>query len=572
MQVQWLTPLLPARQAAHGFGVLVRYRLRQAVNALDQQLREAPLRSFAVLVLLLVIWAGLYFLLKLIFYHVGRWELVAVVANRHIFTHFFLILAIMLCFSNAILAFGSLFGRQEAAHLLSLPVLPRQVLTLKWLEGMVLSSWSFLLLGVPLMLAVARNTTVPWYYYPLFAGHFLGFVLLPATLGLVVAWVLAQWVPRRPLGLGLFVLLGVGLVGLGLWNLKYQELSSQELLGVLLRELKLAKSRLLPSTWTAAGIVAAIEKRVGDSVLYLAVVLSNGAFISWLAINLLSRRWAEAYSRVQALMLPGQVRRGWLTAFVSRVLFFYLSRPLRLMLLKDLRGFVRDAAQWTQMGIMLGLLLVYALNLKRLPVDLDNPGVKGLIAFLNLTTVSLILATFTSRFVYPLLSLESQQLWLLSLLPTGRTTVLLLKFVFSLTITGLCGVGVMAVACRTLDLPSDWTQLSLLICFAICLGLSGLSVGLGARFPVLGQRNPARIAAGLGGTINLIASMGFVSIHVVAIAAAGTAQMQRLERFAVGSPLSEHMWNVGGGLLLFSVAAATAALVGGARHFERLEY
>ena len=38
-----------------------------------------------------------------------------------------------------------------------------------------------------------------------------------------------------------------------------------------------------------------------------------------------------------------------------------------------------------------------------------------------------------------------------------------------------------------------------------------------ARFPVLGQRNPARIASSFGGTLNLIASMLLVSIVVAGI-------------------------------------------------------
>jgi hypothetical protein len=167
---------------------LTRCRGAQIRNALDQQLREAPLRTFTAVALLVLIWAGLYELLSQVLRQVGRWELVALVAKQYIFIHFFLVLAVMLAFSNAVLAFGSLFGRNEAGHLLGMPIPPRQVVCLKWVEGMLLSSWSFLLLGVPLMLAVARNTEVAWYYYPLFVGHFLGFVIIPSTFGLLAAW------------------------------------------------------------------------------------------------------------------------------------------------------------------------------------------------------------------------------------------------------------------------------------------------------------------------------------------------------------------------------------------------
>lgn len=557
----------------HDLTVLVRCRFRQMANALDQQLRDTPVRTFIVLLLLALIWIALYLLLDTIFHQVGRWELVAVVANRQIFLHFFMVLAIMLAFSSAVLAFGSLFGREEAAHLLSMPLWPRQVLTVKWIEGMLLSSWSFLLLGVPLMLAVARNTTVEWYYYPLFIGHFIGFVLIPSTLGLLIAWAIAMWVPRRPLLLLLW--LGVILacfIGYNLWRLSQELVETEQWVEFLFKEFSITQSTYLPSTWTAEGVVAAMDRRVFDSVVYFFVVIGNACFLAWLVINLLGRNWPEAYSRARLGQARAGIRRGWVTEVVCTVLFFYLPTRLRLVLLKDLRGFARDATQWTQMAIMLGLLVIYALNLKRLPLDLDRYDMKMLIAFLNLVTISLILATFTSRFVYPLLSLESQQLWLLGLLPIHRATLLFVKFLFALTITSLSGVGVMWLAVTMLDLPPVWARLNLLLCFAICIGLSGLSVGLGARFPVLGQRNPARIASGLGGTVNLIASMLFVAIVVSGVAIRGSIELQRASQSTTEvMSLSATTWDVSIGLLIFSVMTATAALAIGSRHFARLE-
>ena len=563
-----------AKPAAFGFLVLARYRAMQLRNGLDQQLRNAPVRTFTVIFFLVVIWVALYLLLQTIFDQVNRWHFVAVVANKYIFVHFFLVLAVMLAFSNAILAFSSLFGRDEAGHLLCMPVHPRQILCVKWLDGMLLSSWSFMLLGVPLMFAVAHNTTVEWYFYPLFIGHFLGFVLIPATCGLIVAWIVAMWVPRRPLILAIWIA-GAAAAGVAyyMWHVSQVAVETEQWLDLVFRELGLVKNKLLPSTWTAEGIVAAIEQRVGDSLVYLLVVLGNASFLAWLTINMLGHTWAEAYSRARQGRTRTNIRSGWFTAGLCELLFFYLPARLRRIVLKDLRGFARDATQWTQMVIMMGLLTIYALSLRRLPVDIDRPEIRTLIAFLNLTTISLILATFTSRFVYPLLSLESQQLWLLGLLPTRRSTLLLVKFLFALTMTGLPGVGVMMLAVKMLDMPSAWIRLNALLCFGVCLGLSGLSVGLGARFPVLGQRNPARIASGFGGTVNLIASMLFVGVLMAGVAMLGMGELQHTAgTWHPPTTLSARTWWIAGGLMLFSVMTAAGALWVGGRHFERLEY
>ncbi len=558
------TPKRPSAMAT-----LLRCRALQARNALDQQLRDAPWRLLVIIILLFVIWAALYLLLDTILRQVNRWEWVSIVAHLQIFTHFFLVLAIMLAFSNAILAFSSLYGRSEAGHLLAMPASARQIICVKWLEGMLLSSWSFMLLGVPLMLAVARNAQVDWYYYPLFIGHFAGFILIPSTLGLLAACAVAMYAPRRPLVIAFW---GAGLivaaVGIWLWRLARRAEESDQWLEVLFAQLSIARQPLLPSTWTARGIVAALEGHVETSLFYLGVTAANAAFFAWATVNILGSTWSEAYSRARQGRYRPVIEDGWFTAVCCFLLFFYLPKKMRELMLKDLRGFARDATQWTQMVIMLGLLVIYAVNLKRLPVDLSNPTIRALIAFLNLTTISLILATFTSRFVYPLLSLEGQQLWLIGLLPMRRTTLLVAKFLFALTITGLSAAIVMGLSVYALDLPPAWARLHVAIAMGICVGLCGLSVGLGARFPVFGQRNPARIASGFGGTFNLIASMIFVAIEMLGVAYLG---LREFGAEMTMMPVPEAgVWLVPL-LLAISVVVALLSLAAGARHFERLE-
>ncbi|MBL8880860.1 MAG: hypothetical protein JNG88_17235, partial [Phycisphaerales bacterium] len=279
--------------------------------------------------------------------------------------------------------------------------------------------------------------------------------------------------------------------------------------------------------------------------------------------------WSDAYNRAQHGRFTPTLRRGWVTEIVCFTLFFYMPRSLRMVILKDLRGFVRDAKQWTQMVIMFGLLVIYALNLQRLPLDIGGAAMRGLIAFLNLTTISLILATFTSRFVYPLLSLESQQLWLVGLLPVKRMQLLVAKFIFAATITGLASLGVMALAVNVLDLSPSWARLHLLICGGVCVGLCGLAVGMGARFPVLGQRNPARIASGFGGTFNLIASMLFVFIEMGGVALLSLHEV--MAGASGGASLSIRSYVLGALLIAFGLAIAIASLWLGGRRFARLE-
>ena len=77
--------------------------------------------------------------------------------------------------------------------------------------------------------------------------------------------------------------------------------------------------------------------------------------------------------------------------------------------------------------------------------------------------------------------------------------------------------------CSILILVSDlMLRVSLLVvvvhqltCLLLCLGLSGIAVGLAARLPNLREQSPARITAGFGGTLTLVLSTLYILLIVV---------------------------------------------------------
>ena len=72
------------------FLILVRFRAVQLRNSLDQQLKNAPVRAFLVLALLVLIWVALYWVFETVLHQIDRYEMVALVARQQIFIHLFL--------------------------------------------------------------------------------------------------------------------------------------------------------------------------------------------------------------------------------------------------------------------------------------------------------------------------------------------------------------------------------------------------------------------------------------------------------------------------------------------------
>ena len=109
-------------------------------------------------------------------------EEVASVVHDVLFNMFFLSLLIMLSFSNAIICFSSLYRSEEMEHLLSSPVSVSAVLSYKFFESLAFSSWAFVLLAVPFLLAYGISSGARPLFYPVIFLFFIPFIVIFAVL------------------------------------------------------------------------------------------------------------------------------------------------------------------------------------------------------------------------------------------------------------------------------------------------------------------------------------------------------------------------------------------------------
>jgi ABC-2 type transport system permease protein len=505
-------------QAAWAFW---RLRWRLSKNVVKTALAGSRLRLAMIVFCSAVFWIGLFGLFLNGFRFIAVYVDLANTIVEYMFSVFFLSLLVMLFFSTGILTYTGLFQSREAAYLLTTPASADRVFAYKFVEAMGFSSWGFLLLGSPMMVAYGVTLDAPAAFYGIFLAYLLSFVLLAGGLGGTAAILVANFFPRRQktvLGLALGTLAVAALVGgVRLWRSPGEVLSSDWLGGLLLK-LEWSQNPLWPSRWTSAGLMAAAKGEWGPALFYLRV-LSAHAGVSYLLAAVVARDlYRPGYSRVQGAR-SSRRRAAWygIDAVFHR-LFFFLPRPIRLLILKDLRTFRRDPAQWSQFLIFFGLLAFYFLNIRRLSYDLQSPYWRNLVSFLNLGVTALILSTFTSRFIFPMLSLEGRNFWVLGLLPLRREAILWGKFAFASGISLVATEFLIVLSDLMLRMNPAMIALHIGMVAVLCLGLSGISVGLGARLPNLKESDPSKIAAGFGGTLNLLVSLIFIFSIVTSLA------------------------------------------------------
>ena len=580
------------------------WRLRwQVLRTLARQaLLSSRLRVCVVVALSLVFWAGLYFL-----FAEGFALLQSAIAHaptrtqtvHAIYNVFFLALLVMLTFSSAIIFFSSIYRSDEVRFLLTTPTSVRRIIMYKFQETALFSCWGFLLLGSPMLVAYGIVFGAPPHYFAMLAPFVVSFVFIPASLGALVCMCVVRWIPRIRVhalvgvaaALGAFALI----VGWTMVTFSQKEMMTPAWLDGMLTRLEFAQQRLLPSWWLSSGLLEAASPQptVGrivpwrDSVMFLGVLISNSLLAVVILLEIGSRLLRQSHSRLQGSVSP---RRSVKAALVDRIALWltgWLPPTMRLLIVKDLRLFRRDPVQWSQFLIFFGLLALYFMNIRRFQYGDPLQRWMNMIGFLNLGDVGLILSTFTTRFIFPMISLEGRRFWILGSMPIQRDTVLWGKLLFACGGSLLpCAVLIFLsdVMLGIVQNAPDVALIHQLTCWTLCVGLSAIAVGLGARLPDLRQSSPSRIAAGFGGTLNLVLSAFFIAATVLLTAVPCHFMLEARQStggdvvaggwlsrtFGLGTPGAVVLGVAA--MLTLGLLATVLSLRSGIRAFRRLEF
>mgnify|MGYP002621746288 FL=1 len=582
---------VPASEPTLSYGAEARLlwwvRGRILAASLRQSLETARLRVSLVVLLSAVFWYGLFRLFG------GGFEFLRMAIGdditygqtvQAIYNVFFASLMMMLVISSGIILYGGLYSSAETQFLLTTPIRPERIVLHKFQEAIVFSSWGFLLLGSPMLVAYGLQADAPWYYFALLVPFMGAFVYIPGGIGAIACMLFVHRLARlrRHLLLVGAVLGGLALVLIG-WSMMGRTegnlltpLWFQEILG----RLRFSEHRLLPSWWLSSGLLEAARGETSvlgraswaESLLFLSLLVSNALLFRVIAVAVGARIYRRSYSELHTDRARRRPRRDfWLDRLVMRATPL-LTPQMRLLIVKDLRLFRRDPVQWSQFLIFFGLLALYFTNIRRFSYDVNYTAWVNMISFLNLAVVGLILSTFTTRFIFPMLSLEGRRFWILSMLPVRRESILWGKFLFAT-------IGSTVPCCLLILLSDLMLQISPLVlaihqltCVLLCTGLSGIAVGLGARMPNLREESPSKIAAGFGGTLSLVISAFYIVLIVLMTAL--PSHFYVATRQASLNPTWVTAWLVAGMLAsgLIGIAATIIPMRIGLAAFRNLEF
>ena len=501
---------------------------RIAYHALASVRRESKLKVAFVSVSAVLLWIGIFVGARVGFHlfetlgaevlGVGQLTVSDVVMARML-SVFALALFVMLVFSNMLVAFATLYRSHEVPCLVLAPVTTTTFFLGRFYECVAFSSWASAYLGSPIMLAYGLATGAPLLFYPMLLAFYLPFVVIPAAIGAAVTMALVRFLSHvrrgRLIGVALAVL--AVLFGYVRGRLQSPDLSDTATVQAIVEAMGRTQSPFLPSYWMSQGVLSAATGEAGEAVFYFLLLAANALLLLWLTAQAAEAWFHPGWSALQG---GGEGRRSRARGPLRHLdaVFRVLPQPQRALMVKDFKLFWRDPAQWSQFVIFFGIMALYIANLGAARSFARQETWSAWATILNLTACMLILASLTSRFVYPLVSLEGPRIWILGLAPVGLRRIVWQKFWLSVGTTSVFTVSLAVLSAIRLDLDRTSFALSVVAIAATTVALSGMSVGLGSLYPNFQEDNPSRIVSGMGGTLNFMLSMLYIVLITVALA------------------------------------------------------
>jgi ABC-2 type transport system permease protein len=448
----------------------------------------------------------------------------------------------LLLLSSLIICYTNFFRNRETLHLLTLPVSHETVFRWKFIESVLLASWAFVFLTAPLLAAFGIVRDVSWHFYLVTTLLTALLIVLPGVVGAWLSLHLARYLDRRSFQ----IILLVGAVALlatvaFAWRSPVatdQMLESRMLvvLDQLLGRTRFALFPFLPSYQLTTGILHWAEGLFRPAVFYMLALLSSTLFFGTFALTRLGKLFYHSASIAQTRqgflggwrwLLPRRVAQVHTAAprLLERLIWGLpgLAGDTKALLYKDVVLFWRDTTQWGQTMVLFGLLGAYILNLRHFTHQLNNPFWVDLVAYLNLGTCSLTLATLTTRFVFPQFSLEGQRLWIIGLAPMGLERVVRVKYWLASGTSMAVTLVLVTVSCVLLKLDLHRILYFAVVIVLMTLSLNGLAVGLGVLYPNFRDPSASKIVSGFGGTLCLVISFVYilVSLFMLVVATGG---------------------------------------------------
>jgi len=448
----------------------------------------------------------------------------------------FLTFLSFLAFSGVVSSLSTFFLSEDLKFLLAAPIAIRRLFYARFVKTVLQSSWMVAVFLLPVLLGVGIARCAPCMFYVTALLTVAPFCVIPVALGTGTTLLLVNVFPARR---ARDILMLMGLVFAGSIVLLLRFIKPERLLRVeslpdvtgFFATLQSPITAMLPSFWAGETLFASLAG--GRDLLHAGALWTTAAACT-VMLSAASERWYFAgFSKSQEAR---KARFTKLRSLDRLALALPIGVVRRTLLIKDLKVFLRDVTQWSQLLLLLALVMVYLYNFRVL--DLDRiPYMAGMIknfyAFLNLGLAGFVMATISARFVFPGVSSEGAAFWIIRTSPISLRDFLWSKFWIGLVPVLMLSLTLTILANEFLGVDPFLKVVTGVAIAFMSLALVGLATGMGARYPRFGADNATQVAGSPGGVAFMIAAVSYILVMVVLLGWPSSVYLFRMSRIHV---------------------------------------
>jgi ABC-2 type transport system permease protein len=430
----------------------------------------------------------------------------------------FLTFLSFLAFSGVVAALSTFFLSDDLRLILAAPVASRRLFLARFARTVAQAGWMVVVFLLPVLAGIGVAKCAPFSFIVTAVMTVVPFVVIPVALGSAITLLLVNVFPARRardilMLMGLMFAVSIVLLLRFLQPERLLRVESMPEVTDFFATLQSPITPMLPSFWAGEALFAGLQG--GRDLVHVAALWST-AIAMVVIVGSAFERWHFAgFSKAQ------EARKARLTQWrmLDRLAgFLPLSQVRKHLLIKDLKVFLRDVSQWSQLLLLLALMLVYlynfrVLDLERIPYM--SGFLKNIYAFLNLAMAGFVMSTVTVRFVFPAVSAEGAAFWIIRSAPISLRDFLWSKFWTGLVPVLLLTEILIIAGNELLGVDPFLKRMSAVAIVFMAFALVGLATGLGARYPRFAADNPSQIAGSYGGVSFMILAVLFILIMIV---------------------------------------------------------
>ena len=435
-----------------------------------------------------------------------------IILSLKIFQMAWILIFIMLIFSSMVSSISSIYLSQDNEIVFSAPISASNLFFMRYVSGTIYTSWMMVIFSIPIFASYGVVFQITPTYWALMLITLLSITCTATCFSTLLTIVLVKFFPARhtkDIILYLSLCFGVLIIFL-IRLLQPEDMVYYDKYGHLVDYLsKISKpvAPYLPASW-ASNLLSLYLLDLEIDWLLFSLLLLTPFVLYFLGEKCMQIWFFSGYSKSQESF--GVTHRFGRKNNYKPVIWKWIFN-------KEIKVFLRDSVEWSQLFMIAALVVIYLYNFKLLPIEqaaFSEQFITNLISFLNIGLAGFIMTSLSARFVFSSIGAEGGAFYHIKSSPISLRRFLLYKYLFYAIPFTILSLTLIIMSNKILHIVGPMWWISVLTNLFITWVVVGLALGFGAMYANFKAENKTVAMGSMGAILFLLFATTFQIIII----------------------------------------------------------